>query len=132
MRFGFDNITGFNEKALMVRNKRNELIANNLANADTPNYKARDLDFRQVLKSSQENMNPGKLIKTDKNHLDVSTSDFDPLMKYRTPTQPSLDGNTVDVHLEQAAFAENAVRYQASLHFLDKKFKGIINAFRGE
>ena len=132
MRFGFDNITGLNEKALAIRNQRNELIANNLANADTPNYKARDLDFREILASSKENMNAGKLVKTDAKHFDISTSDFNPLMKYRVPTQPSLDGNTVDVHIEQAEFGENAVRYQASLHFLDKKFKGIINAFRGE
>ena len=132
MRFGFDNITGFHEKALSIRGQRNELIANNLANADTPNYKARDLDFREILSSSAANMNAGSLTKSHDKHLDLSTSDFNPLMKFRVPTQPSLDGNTVDVHIEQAEFGENAVRYQASLHFLDKKFKGIINAFRGE
>ena len=132
MRFGFDNILGMNERSLNVRVKRNELIANNLANADTPNFKARDLDFKEVLKTSSDNLSTASLVKTNSKHLSVSTSDFDPLMKYRVPSQPSLDGNTVDENLEKAAFAENAVRYQATIHFLDKKFKGIVNAFRGE
>ncbi len=132
MRFGFDNILGMNEKSLAVRVKRNELIANNLINADTPNYKARDIDFREVLATASENNNAGKLLKTNSRHISVSTSDFDPLIKYRVPTQPSLDGNTVDEHAEKAAFGENAVRYQASLHFLDRKFKGIVKAFKGE
>ena len=132
MRFGFDNILGMNERSLNVRVKRNELIANNLANADTPNFKARDLDFKEVLKTSSDNLSTANLVKTNSKHLSVSTSDFDPLMKYRVPSQPSLDGNTVDENLEKAAFAENAVRYQATIHFLDKKFKGIVNAFRGE
>jgi len=132
MRFGFDNILGMNEKALAVRVKRNELIANNLTNADTPNYKARDIDFREALSNAAANSNSGKLVKTNSQHIGISTSDFDPLMKYRIPSQPSLDGNTVDEHAEKAAFGENAVRYQASLHFLDRKFKGIVKAFKGE
>lgn len=133
MRFGFDNILGVHEQALAVRTKRNELIANNLANADTPNFKAQDLNFREILSGAEKNINPGQLQKTNSKHLDLSaTSEFNPLMKYRVPTQPSLDGNTVDEHLEQTAFGENAVRYQATLHFLDRRFKGIISAFKGE
>ena len=132
MRFGFDNILGVHEKALAVRTKRNELIANNLANTDTPNFKAQDLNFREILSSSEKNLNPAHLQKTNSKHMDLASSEFTPLMKYRTPTQPSLDGNTVDEHLEQAAFGENAVRYQATLHFLDRRFKGIITALKGE
>lgn len=133
MRFGFDSIVGIHEKALGVRTHRNELIANNLANADTPNYKARDIDFHAVLNSESVPLSSTALKTTDANHLGggggvVSMPD----LLYRIPSQPSLDGNTVDIQKEQAAFGENAVRYEASLNFLDRRLKGIIAAFRGE
>ncbi|MCG5516038.1 MULTISPECIES: flagellar basal body rod protein FlgB [Ectothiorhodospira] len=131
MPLSFDNALGIHDAALQVRSKRMELLASNIANADTPNYKARDLDFRQVLKQQHQ---PDQLSmrRTHASHLDAAGGGGglgEPL--YRVPTQPSLDGNTVDPQLEQSAFAENAVQYQASLDFLGDKFTGLRNAFKG-
>jgi len=131
MPINFDSALGVHARALMVRSRRNELLASNIANADTPGYKARDIDFRAILDSAG---NPAGLRTTHQNHLSLSGESgiAGAELLYRVPNQPSLDGNTVDPDLEKAAFAENALRYNASLTFLDRKFKGLIMALKGE
>jgi len=131
MPISFDSALGIHARALMVRSRRNELLASNIANADTPGYKARDIDFRAILDSAG---NPAGLRTTHQNHLSLSGESgiAGAELLYRVPNQPSLDGNTVDPDLEKAAFAENALRYNASLTFLDRKFKGLILALKGE
>jgi flagellar basal-body rod protein FlgB len=136
MPISLDQYIGVHAAALDVRGRRTELIANNLANADTPGYKARDIDFREAMaRASGEKATQGvHLTTTQPGHLggtasaDAATS---PDLKYRTPLAPALDGNTVDTQLEQAAFAENAVRYQATLTFLNNKFRGLMTAIIG-
>ncbi|MFP5344461.1 MAG: flagellar basal body rod protein FlgB [Gammaproteobacteria bacterium] len=117
--------------ALRVGARRAELIARNLANADTPNYKARDIDFQRVLSNTQGG-DGSALTVTHAAHLQPGSVDFGAELLYRVPTLPRLDGNTVDTQMEQAAFAENALRYSASLTFLDGRIKGLKAALRGE
>jgi flagellar basal-body rod protein FlgB len=130
-----DQYLAVHSSALDVRGRRTELIANNLANADTPGYKARDLDFRAAMaRVAGEQVTGVHLSTTQAGHIggnataDAATN---PDLKYRTPLAPSLDGNTVDAQMEQAAFAENAVRYQATLTFLNSKFRGLLTAIMG-
>jgi len=136
MANSIDQYLGVHAAALDVRARRTELIANNLANADTPGYRARDIDFRQAMaRAAGDQTTSGvHLSTTQAGHIggaasaDAATS---PYLKYRTPLAPALDGNTVDAQLEQAAFAENAVRYQATLTFLNSKFRGLMTAIMG-
>ncbi|HME37333.1 MAG TPA: flagellar basal body rod protein FlgB [Steroidobacteraceae bacterium] len=115
----FDNIFGIHEQALLLHGQRVGVLANNLANADTPNYKARDIDFAAVLGSTNEQM-PLNVSVTHAAHI-TPLEDGVPSgeLKYRNPYQASLDGNTVEMPVEQAAFSENNVRYQASLQFIN-------------
>lgn len=129
MPISFDSALGIHAKALAVRSRRAEMLASNIANADTPGYKARDIDFRSVLSQAQSS---SKLKTTHPNHIAGATADAAMQTLYRVPNQPSLDGNTVDAQLEKSAFAENALRYQASLEFLSGKFKGMKAALKGE
>ncbi|MBF6058685.1 MULTISPECIES: flagellar basal body rod protein FlgB [Thiomicrorhabdus] len=131
-----ESIFGIHEQALLIRNQRAQVLANNIANADTPNYKARDIDFRAALQeASSKNNNEGDLplMKTNSAHLQtdggLTTSQF---LKYRQPLQPSLDGNTVEGHVEKAKFMENAIQQQATLQFLNGKISGISSALKGE
>lgn len=120
--------------ALNVQSRRTEAIAANLANADTPNYKARDIDFRAALAEANSPGSPLGLKGTNARHIataGVDSADTAPL-QYRTPLAPSLDGNTVDGQLEQSAFAENSVRYQATLTFLNQKFRSLMTAITGQ
>lgn len=133
MRFDLDKAMGIHEQALYVRARRSGVIASNLANADTPNYKAQDLDFQSVLRSSLGHSTEGsiRLATTHGAHQGAGNGgDGDTL--YRVPTQPSLDGNTVDAQIEKVKFAENALQYQASLQFLGSKIQGMIMAIKGE
>src|ERR1700759_149304 len=110
----FEPIFGIHEQALLLQGQRVGILATNLANADTPNYKARDIDFSAVL--AHTDAAPIALSVTDGAHIALgapSTPSAD--LKDRNPLQASLDGNTVEMPVEQAAFAENNVRYQASL-----------------
>lgn len=133
----FDSIFGIHEQALQVRRQRQELLANNLANGDTPNYKARDMDWRKALSEAQDMFDNSKhrtdMERTNGRHIaghsEISTSDY---LKFRQPTQPSLDGNTVETHIEKAKFMENSMQYQASLEFLNSKINGIRGALKGE
>lgn len=141
MPLNLDQYVSVHATALDVRSRRSELIANNLANADTPGYQARDIDFRQAMAraagdSSSSGASPGvTLSTTNTGHIGGRSSAnaaADPDLKYRIPLAPALDGNTVDTQVEQANFAENAVRYQATLTFLNSKFRGLLAAITGQ
>ena len=134
MPISFDSALGVHEKTLMLRTHRAEMLASNLANSDTPGYKARDIDFKAALQNAQaaSQTTANRLKVTHSNHIQVSSAPAGAETLYRVPAQPSLDGNTVDSNIEKAAFAENAMRYQASLTFLDGKFKGLMSALKGE
>jgi len=135
MPMNIDQYVGVHAAALEVRARRGELIANNLANADTPGYQARDIDFRQAMaRASGEHTSGVSLATTQAGHIggaNAADAAMGPDLKYRTPLAPALDGNTVDAQIEQAAFAENAVRYQATLTFLNSKFRGLLTAILG-
>lgn len=134
MSISFDNALGIHEQALLFRTQRAEVLANNLANADTPNYKARDLDFSKVLEAQQQQQSGGfGLQQTNSRHIAAEGMSLaDPALMYRNAFQPSLDQNTVDAQVEQAKYAENSVQFQASFTILNSKFKGLISALRGE
>ena len=120
------------ENALKFRARRNRVLTTNIANADTPNFKARDFDFGAALEKAQGNTL--RLAGTNARHLGTKPHAFTATteqLKYRIPTQPSLDGNTVETDVEQAAFAENALQYRASLAFLDGSIRSIRYAIKG-
>jgi flagellar basal-body rod protein FlgB len=130
MSINFDKALGIHAQALALREKRSEVLASNLVNADTPGYKARDLDFSSVLKQNlPSSLN---LERTQTNHIEPPQLTLGAKMMYRNPNQVSLDGNTVEAHVEQAKFAENAVQYQASLNFINNSLAGLMTALRGE
>ncbi|CAE6930015.1 MULTISPECIES: flagellar basal body rod protein FlgB [Pseudomonas] len=135
MSISFESALGIHEKALGFRAQRAEVLANNMANADTPNYKARDLDFASVLAEqagANKNAMSGLNV-TNSRHIAADTVSFSTeSLKYRTPLSPSLDQNTVDEQLEQSNYAQNAVDFQASFTLLNSKFKGLVSALRGE
>lgn len=123
---GNDPLFGIHPAAMQLQRRRMELIADNIANADTPGFKARDLDFRQVLAATQAAA--GALATTPAVHLSTDPA----ATLYRVPVQPAADGNTVDVQIEQAQFADAALRYQASLNFLDGRIKSLLSALTGQ
>lgn len=135
-----DKFLATHANALHLRSRRTKVLATNIANADTPNYKARDLAFAEVLRSaggpaknrSANRSRSASMQTTNSRHIgNKSTPGNTPLM-YRQPQEASLDGNTVDKDLEQARFAENTLRYQASLTFLNSRVKGLIRTLRSE
>ena len=130
MTINFDKALGIHPQALIMREQRGQVLAANLANADTPGFKARDLDFMSVLKQTLPST-PG-LERTQAGHLAAQDQYLGAELKYRNPHQVSLDGNTVESHIEQAKYAENAVQYQASLEFINEKFAGLMTALRGQ
>lgn len=138
MQFSLDKVFGINQQAVKIHSRRSEILAGNLANADTPGYKARDIDFRAALQQVKAGASATSLKTTHANHLNSAGSQSGRIddvlgeMKYRTPSQPSLDGNTVDPLMEKAAFMENALLYQTNLKFLSGKIKHIKSALRGE
>jgi flagellar basal-body rod protein FlgB len=131
-----DTALGLHPQALMVRARRAEVLAGNLANSDTPNYKARDVDFRAVLARAVVNdmssVPAVRLVSTNAAHLAPEGGSSSMELAYRNPLQPSIDGNTVDPQFEYAAFAENAVQYQASLQFLSGRIRTLMTAIRGD
>ena len=111
---------------------RNEVLSTNTANADTPNYKARDYDFADAMRKIGQQHEALSLKQTSALHKNSwNTNDYGSRLMYRVPMQPTLDGNTVETDVEQAAFAENAIKYRASLRFLDGHFKGLRYAIKG-
>lgn len=130
MTVNFDKAFGVHDNALLLFERRTQLLSENIANADTPGYKARDIDFNQVLKNQREQS--VKLNTTNKGHIDLSQDAFAEDIEFRQVDQSSADGNTVDMQKEKAAFAENAVRYQTTLRVLSGKIMGLKSVFRGE
>jgi flagellar basal-body rod protein FlgB len=140
-----DDYLRVNEMAINLRERRAQVLASNIANADTPNYKARDVDFSSALQSAlarkdtsatasaAANTSAATLSKTDPAHLDGNagnaTSDGTPLL-YRVPTQPSADGNTVDMDVERNQFADNAVHYEAGLTFVTAQIKDMLSVIQ--
>jgi flagellar basal-body rod protein FlgB len=123
-----ENPFGIHEKALAVRNKRMELIAANIANADTPLFRAKDIDFQKVL----SDVTPSPMAATNLRHFD-SGEEADPQgLVFRTPYNSSVDGNTVEINVEQAKYGEAAAQYQATLQFLENRISGIRKSLRGE
>ena len=125
-----DSVFGLNAPALALWQRRSEVIASNLANADTPGYQARDLDFRSALQQASGESSQLQLSTPTAGQIQPNSSDAEQL-KYRTPMQPSMDGNTVDTQVEQAAFAANTVHYQASLSFINGSIQTLRLAITG-
>lgn len=133
MSLSLDKALGIHPTAMLLRSRRLELLASNLANADTPNYKSRDIDFRDVLTTAAGQGQRLALRRTREGHLATpGINPQSPELLYRVPSQPALDGNTVDPQLERANFAENAMQYQASLEFLNRRVTSIKSAFKRE
>ncbi len=134
MTISFSNALGVHEQALLLRGERSQILATNIANSDTPGYKARDMDFASVLKQRMGMQWGGLTMQTSSaRHIGSPSGAMDQgELMYRTPLQPSIDGNTVDEQIENAAFARNALEHQASFQFLNGKFAGMMKALRGE
>ena len=133
MPISFERAFSIHADALLLRGQRTSILASNIANADTPNYKARDIDFGAMLRSaSQQQLGQVVLANTHRDHMAPQASALQPALMYRNPLHPSLDGNTVDSHVEQSKFSENALMYQTSFTFLNSKVTGLMKALRGE
>jgi flagellar basal-body rod protein FlgB len=137
MRFDLDKVFGVNQQALLVHARRAEVLAGNLANSDTPGYQARDIDFKEALQRAVGDQSSGAVLKTTHaahlNSAGAAAGGIDDVlgeMKYRTPGQASVDGNTVDPLMEKSAFMENALLYQTNLQFLSGKIKNIKEALK--
>lgn len=127
-----DRTLASHERALSLRAARSEILAANIANADTPNYKARDFDFAKVFAGTLARPALG-LARTDTHHLASGAPREAPAwVQYRNPVQPSIDGNTVELDAEVGRFSENAMRYQASLTFTTMKIRGLFSAIQGQ
>lgn len=125
-----DKALAFDSRMLSLRGYRQQLLASNIANADTPNYKAVDIDFAKALSTATGNL---ALSRTDAGHLDAAggspAAGVKPL--YRNDVQSSIDGNTVDTNIEQAQFSENALQYMSTLQFMNGKIQSTLLALRG-
>ena len=130
MPVNFDKAFGVHDNALLLFERRTQLISENIANVDTPGYKARDINFDQVLQNQRNES--VKLQASHSGHINTAQSAFSENIEFRQVEQSAADGNTVDLQKEKAAFAENAVRYQTTLQFLSRKISGLKTAFRGE
>jgi flagellar basal-body rod protein FlgB len=127
-----DQLLDFHTTALSVRTQRQQLLAANVANADVPNYKARDLDFAQALQQALAPASAGGLSTTTASHLPAAaTQGAAAEPQYRVPLQDSIDGNTVELDVERAQFADNAVHIEANLTFLNGQIKAMLAALQG-
>ena len=137
MSISFEKAVGSAERALIYRSQRAEVLSNNIANADTPNFKARDLDFPALLASQSKRMTDAQfsLQTTNLKHIagNGSAAEIDErALLYRIPNQPSLDQNTVDQQVELAKYTENEIHFEAAFTRLNGAFKGLIKVLRGE
>ena len=132
-----DNYLRFNETALSLRAQRQELIASNIANADTPNFKARDIDFASAMQGALAKANPAAanpLAATRQGHLQPAADgkalpDGTPVL-YRGVVQGAVDGNTVDMDVERNQFADNALRYEAGITMINHQIRGLMAAIQ--
>ena len=124
----FAGAFGIHERALGVRSQRLEVLSRNIANADTPNYKAEDLDFKAMLKETTREY----LSATNAKHFAALEEQPDDGKRFRVPFNSSFDGNTVEINVEQAQFGKAAADYQTTLNFLENRIGGIRKALKGE
>ena len=131
MAINFDNALGIHQYSVGVRERRAEVLASNIANADTPGFKARDLSFKDALASATQGSS-FNLSKTSERHISGGRSMASDV-RYRVPNQPDTgDGNTVDVQTERTSFMQNSMEYQASLSFLSSKIQTMRKAIKGQ
>lgn len=123
-----DKALDIHARALDVRSRRMEVLARNIANADTPHFKARDVDFRSVLSNARHE----PMVATRKGHVDSAVQDDSDGMRYRIPFNAAFDGNTVELNIEQAQYGKAAGDYQATLQFLEQRVSSIRRALKGE
>jgi len=138
-----DRMMQFNEAALSLRGQRQQVLASNIANADTPNYKARDIDFSKALQGALQRSGgtgapagASALTTTATNHLSAkgvsgSANALSAPLMYRMPQQGSIDGNTVEMDTERNQFADNAIRYEVNLNMISGQIKGLLSAIQG-
>ncbi|MBU2869990.1 flagellar basal body rod protein FlgB [Colwellia sp. E2M01] len=130
MAIGFDESFQLYSQGMLLRSKRAEVIASNIANADTPGYKAKGLDFKQALANATNNQQSG-MTRTNEKHFDVRT-ELNNTVDYRVPTQADTgDGNTVDVQVERNLYLKNSMEYQASVQFLTGKIQAMKKVISG-
>ena len=115
--------------ALSLRSKRNDILASNIANAATPNFKARDINFEDEINRAAGHRS---MTGSDARNIRTAVNARPDQVLYRQPLNPSLDGNTVELNVEQMEFSENVIRYQTSLTFLNNRITGLMSAIRGE
>ena len=126
------SLFGIHGAALSLRQERLKVLASNIANADTPNYKARDIDFAAALKHATESQAASETLSPAQGGASIAEPSGEPFgLMYRLPLQPSLDGNTVDAEYEHASFARAAVEYRASLNFVDGRVRKLMTAITG-
>ena len=124
----FDSALSTHARSLEARSQRVEVLAQNIANADTPNYKARDLDFKTIFRSASED----PMQTTHGKHMALPVNENADGMKYRIPFNVAFDGNTVELNVEQAQYGKAAAEYQATVNFLQDEIGGLRKALRGE
>ncbi len=133
MTSSIDKAFAFQEKALSLRGYRQQVLASNIANADTPNYKAMDINFASAMRLAQSATAGVSLAKTAVGHMDGKNNGLmagvAPL--YRTSVQPSIDGNTVDSNIEQAQFSQNSLQFMSTLQFINGNIRDITLALKG-
>lgn len=132
MSLSIDKAFSIHDDAMLLRSRRTSILASNIANSDTPNYKAKDMDFKQMMKSVANNEDSFAMKTTNAHHLKSHLTLQADEIKYRNPLSPALDGNTVDMQVEQAKFSENALQYQTSFTFLNGKISSLKLAIKGQ
>mgnify|MGYP003315947037 CR=1 FL=1 len=123
----YGNILGLHENALLLREQRLKFISENIANSETPHYKAKDLDFKALI-NNERSMSTRR---THELHIDHAGGSKNGLI-YRVPNNPAADGNTVELNFQQAEFGKESARYTATLQFLENRIGGVRRALRGE
>lgn len=134
MTFSTASMFGIHEQALSIRTRRAEILASNIANADTPGYKAQDLDFKTALKNAQENISSGTNIAlSNDKHLNIENIGSDSAIMFRQNYQPDTgDGNSVDINIERMAYMQNSLEYQTTIEFLNSRINGLRKVIAGE
>lgn len=134
MAISIDKHFGVHQHAMELRSQRANVLADNIANADTPGYKARDIDFQEMLKARMGESSEILPLETTNASHQLTTPQANTMtgLKFRTPTQPAVDGNTVDVQVERTQFVQNTIEFQTAFEFLNGKVKSLMTAIRGE
>ena len=132
MAISIDNTFGIHENAMHLQSRRAQLLAQNLANSDTPGYKAKDIDFKAAMAAATKGEAQAPLKATQSGHIQPQGFFLGAEELYRSPMQSSLDGNTVEPHVEMAAFTDNSMRYLMTLRIMSGRINGMLSAIRGE